>query len=89
MLFEAVDEGLATKTAREVRDTLPPSPERQVLGPAPAVLARIKERWRVHLLLKCFTRESFDAAMKVVRTVEDRTTHTLRVTLDVDPMAML
>ncbi len=60
-----------------------------MLGPAPAILAKVQARHRVHLLLKCFTASSFTVAMQRLATVEDLSTHTLRVTLDVDPMAMM
>ena len=89
VLFESKDEAVAQQAGREVRQKLPNSDECQVLGPAPAVLARLKERWRVHLVVKCMTSEAFAAAMEQLRTVEDMGTQKLRVTLDVDPVAML
>ena len=89
VLLESRQESAAHAAGREVRDRVPTSEDCQVLGPAPAVLPRLKERWRVHLLVKCMTAESFTAAMDQLRTVEDLSTQKLRVTLDVDPVAML
>ena len=54
-----------------------------------AVLTRVKDRWRWHVLSKCFTQKSFDQAMTQVPAIDDLSTQSLRVTLDVDPMSML
>ncbi len=61
----------------------------EVLGPAPAVIARVKDHWRWHMLVKAFTPAAFAAAMGAVGTVEDLATRTCRVTLDVDPSSMM
>jgi primosomal protein N' len=61
----------------------------EVLGPAPAVIARVKDRWRWHMLAKCFTPAAFAAAMAALGTVEDKGTRTCRVTLDVDPGSLM
>jgi primosomal protein N' (replication factor Y) len=61
----------------------------ETLGPAPPVLSRLKNRHRVHLLLKCFTQASFRSALDRIRNVETLTTPRLRVTLDVDPTSVL
>jgi len=61
----------------------------EVLGPAPAVVARIKERWRWHMLAKCYQPAAFEAAMVAIGSVEDLGTRTCRVTLDVDPGSLL
>ena len=89
VLFEAREERAAHAAAQGVRAQLPDGDERRTLGPAPAVVTKIKERYRVHLIVKCFSGAAFDDAMRVVRTVEDLTTQAMRVTLDVDPVAML
>ena len=52
----------------------------EVLGPAPSVIARVKDRWRWHMLAKCYTQASFAAAMTALGTVEDRGTRSCRVT---------
>ncbi len=61
----------------------------EVLGPAPAVIAKVKEQWRWHMLVKCFQPSSFAAAMAAVGTVEDLATRTCRITLDVDPSSLM
>ena len=61
----------------------------EVLGPAPAVIARVKDNWRWHMLVKCVSPDSFDEAMGAIGTVEDLATRTCRVTLDVDPSSLM
>ena len=61
----------------------------EVLGPAPAVVAKVKDRWRWHMLAKCFDPIAFAAAMSEVGTIEDLGTRSCRVTLDVDPGSLL
>jgi len=61
----------------------------EVLGPAPAVIARVKDKWRWHMLVKCFQPASFGKAMEAIGTVEDLGTRTCRVTLDVDPSSLM
>lgn len=63
--------------------------EVDMLGPAPSVIAKIKDRWRWHMLAKCFTADAFGRAMEALGTVEDRGTRSCRVTLDVDPSSLL
>jgi hypothetical protein len=41
------------------------------------------------VLAKCFTQEAFERALGLLATVEDRTTRSLRVLLDVDPLALM
>jgi primosomal protein N' len=53
------------------------------------VIARVKDRWRWHMLAKCFTPAAFAAAMAALGTVEDKGTRTCRVTLDVDPGSLM
>jgi primosomal protein N' len=60
-----------------------------VLGPAPAVITKVKDNWRWHMLVKCFDQVAFDAAMGAIGTVEDAGTRTCRVTLDVDPSSLM
>ena len=64
-------------------------PELDVLGPALAVIARVKDRWRWHMLAKCYTKPAFARAMQALGTVEDLGTRTCRVTLDVDPSSLM
>ncbi len=61
----------------------------EVLGPSPAVIAKVKDQWRWHMLVKAFTPASFAQAMTAIGTVEDLATRTCRVTLDVDPSSLM
>ena len=61
----------------------------EVLGPAPAVIGKVKDRWRWHMLAKCYTTDAFARAMQALGTVEDRASRTCRVTLDVDPGSLM
>ena len=61
----------------------------EVLGPAPAVIARVKDHWRWHMLVKAFTPAAFAEAMAAIGTVEDLGTRSCRVTLDVDPSSLM
>ena len=61
----------------------------EVLGPAPAVVAKVKDHWRWHILVKCFQPGSFAKAMAAIGTVEDAATRTCRLTLDVDPASLM
>ena len=89
VLFEGKDLVESSREALEVRKLFASIAEIEVLGPAPAIQAKIKDRYRVHLVVKCFTPAAFKAAIARVFTVEDRSTHKLRVTLDVDPGSLL
>ncbi len=89
VVFEARRESEAKDAGVALREDLRDLDDVDVLGPAQAILAKVQDRFRVHLLLKCFTPDSFQDAMRRLVDVEDRSTHTLRVTLDVDPMSMM
>ena len=58
-----------------------------LLGPAPCPLARIKDRWRWHLLLK----GSSEVLGRIVRYAATRLGRTgeVRVVIDRDPVSLL
>jgi primosomal protein N' (replication factor Y) len=58
-----------------------------ILGPAPCALARIKDRWRWHVLLK----GASDEIGKFVRYAASRITSAgdVRVVIDRDPVSLL
>ena len=89
VLFESRDLGLAMRKAQAVAQGLQGLESVEPLGPAPAIQARIQERHRVHIVVKCFTQAAFQLAMTRLGTVEDLADHKLRVTLDVDPGPLL
>ena len=58
-----------------------------LLGPAPCPLARIKDRWRWHLLLKGPSRDIGRVVRYAARTLRQR--HDVRITIDRDPVSVL
>jgi primosomal protein N' (replication factor Y) len=82
---EAEAQGLLQKAVEPLRGL----PDLEVLGPAPAVVAKVKDHWRWHMLVKCFQPTSFQRAMAAIGTVEDLGTRTCRITLDVDPSSLM
>ncbi|MGH7526430.1 MAG: replication restart helicase PriA [Gemmatimonadales bacterium] len=92
LLVSGLDEGEVGRRAAELADWCTALVERhdlpiQVLGPAPCPLARIKDRWRWHVLLK----GPSEALGRVVRYAARRLPRgrTTRVTIDRDPVALL
>lgn len=89
VLVEGHDLAKVNHTNQDVRALLDGIPDLQVLGPAPAILSRIKNRHRVHCLIKAFTDAAFDTCMERLEDIESRTTQTMRVILDVDPGSVM
>ena len=52
------------------------------------MVPRIKGRWRHHILVKCFNDEGFRAVMAAFGELENHSSQTLRITIDVDPGSM-
>ena len=61
----------------------------QVLGPAPAPLARLRARYRFRILLKSSDRKALRAVAAELATHVDHAASRARATLDIDPVAML
>jgi primosomal protein N' (replication factor Y) (superfamily II helicase) len=89
VLAEARSEPEAQQLLRAAVEPLRGIVDTEVLGPAPAVIARVKDHWRWHMLVKAFTPAAFAQAMAAIGTVEDLATRTCRVTLDVDPASLM
>jgi primosomal protein N' (replication factor Y) (superfamily II helicase) len=89
VLAEARVETEAQQLLQEAVKPLAGIDDIEVLGPAPAVIARVKDHWRWHMLVKCYQPASFAAAMAAIGTVEDLATRTCRITLDVDPGSLM
>jgi primosomal protein N' (replication factor Y) len=89
VLAESRSEQEAQKLLQQALAPLRGLPEVEVLGPAPAVVARVKDHWRWHMLVKCYQPASFAAAMAAIGTVEDLATRSCRITLDVDPSSLM
>ncbi len=66
------------------------APAADVVGPAPSPLAKIKNRWRWHLILRCEDRELLG---RLLRYASARAPHTsrgpIRVIFDRDPVSLL
>jgi primosomal protein N' (replication factor Y) len=89
VLAESRREAEAQAPLRQACALTRPLADVDVLGPAPAVVARVKDRWRWHMLVKCYHGPAFARAMAALGTVEDLGTRTCRVTLDVDPGSLM
>ena len=62
----------------------------QIIGPAPAPVERIKNRWRWHLLLKAeHPRDLTKVSRYLVQRFPVPKEHQMRVALDRDPVALL
>ena len=85
VLVEGHDLDKVRATTSQIRGLVDDVADLQALGPAPAILSKVKHRHRVHCLIKCFTDVAFEACMQRLADVEFRTTQTMRVILDVDP----
>ena len=89
VLAEGKKESDAQQILRQACEPLNTMKNVEVLGPAPAVITKVKDNWRWHMLVKCFDQSAFDHAMGAIGTVEDLGTRTCRVTLDVDPSSLM
>jgi len=89
VLAEGRKESDAQQLLRQACKPLETMKNVEVLGPAPAVIHKVKDHWRWHMLVKCFDKEAFGRAMDAIGTVEDLGTRTTRVTLDVDPSSLM
>jgi primosomal protein N' (replication factor Y) len=91
LLVEGKDDAATESLARELRGQLVDAAASrfQVLGPARAPVARIKERWRWHLLVKCPDPAAFQLARGAAAGLESRSDGKARVLVDVDPISML
>ena len=66
-----------------------PSPRFEVLGPAPAPLARLRGRYRFALIVKGSDAARVREASKLLSCAIARLPRSLRATLDIDPVSML
>jgi primosomal protein N' (replication factor Y) len=92
LVVSGLEEGAVTRRAAALADWCQALAERHrlelsVLGPAPAPIARLKERWRWHVLLKGPT----ETIGRVVRALAPRLRPDadVRIALDRDPVSLL
>lgn len=85
---DAVEQELAEEAANQIAKLLMrTAPGARVLGPAPAPLARLRNRYRYHVLLRSVDRSALrPGLLAVARAAFDRR---IRVAIDVDPVSML
>jgi primosomal protein N' (replication factor Y) len=91
ILVSHPEEERTRQAADRVAEKLAPLCEEwgaSILGPAPCPIARVRQRFRVQLLIKC---PQPRALRQVVFAARDRVVRSqpVRVTLDVDPVSML
>ena len=72
--------------SRSVKNT---SPGLVVLGPSPAVLAKISNEFRYSLLLKCASPKQLAGVLASIRLREKKLPRNMRLIVDVDPVYML
>lgn len=81
---------LSRALAHYLRQELPPQAE--LCGPADAPLAKLKDRWRRQLLLKCPDAAQAAAGVERARRIlleKERTPRDLLLAIDVDPFGMM
>ncbi len=86
VLCTGTDNAKTADVARQVADLASGCNGVQVLGPAPAPIERIKDRWRWHILIKAPEAEAAEKAVRILAEMKPRGT---RVMIDVDPMSLL
>lgn len=92
--IDALDEEVARHAAGVIAAHAKSSPEGasrvvEVLGPAAAPLARLRGRYRFRVLLRSKDRRALRAAVAVAAAVIPDIDRRVRVTVDMDPVAML
>jgi primosomal protein N' (replication factor Y) len=86
--FDAVDEAEALREARRLTAVATSAaPDVDALGPAPAPLARLRNRYRFQLFLRAAKREPLRRALLAVARSAPK--GKVRVSIDVDPVSML
>lgn len=92
--IDAIDVRLAERTAAIVADRAKSSPAAraghvEVLGPAPAPLARLRGRYRYRVLLRAAERGPLRALLSSLEPVLESLDRRVRAAIDVDPVSML
>jgi primosomal protein N' (replication factor Y) len=91
---DAADESTARRVAAELAAHARSAPEVargsvEVLGPAPAPIARLRGRYRFRVLLRGRERKYLRAVLDAVAAARVKTDRRARAVIDVDPVAML
>ena len=94
MRVDAVDEKAALEACAELaRVALATEPVRKnaviVRGPAPAPIARVRNRWRFRLMLRAAERAPLRAVLAAVDRARQTLARDVRASIDVDPVQLL
>jgi primosomal protein N' (replication factor Y) (superfamily II helicase) len=92
--IDAVEEDRAREVAARFAAQARSHPEAargaiEILGPAPAPIARLRNRYRFRVLLRAMNRGALRGVMKSLVAIRDERDRKVRVALDVDPVSML
>ncbi len=92
--IDAVDEERAGQAAEQLSQAAIAAAEQQggqvdVLGPAPAPIAKVRGRHRFRVLLRAKERRALRAVLLALVPVRDRLPTSVRVVFDVDPVQMM
>lgn len=85
--FDSLDEQLVGREARRVAALLNDHEQVEVLGPAAAPLARLRNRYRYRFLLRAKDRTQLRQALLVIARAPSH--HKVRRVVDIDPQSML
>jgi len=91
---DAVDESVAREVAERLAAYARTTPEGrlrhvEVVGPAPAPIARLRGRYRFRVMLRAPSRAPLRAVLFHLADERERVSRKARVALDVDPLSML
>jgi primosomal protein N' (replication factor Y) (superfamily II helicase) len=91
---DASDEAVARRTAGRLAAHARSTPDAsrgtvEVLGPAPAPIARLRGRYRFRVMLRAKSRAPLRAVLAALVPVKDELDRHARVAIDVDPVSML
>lgn len=86
IILDGVDEKKVTNAALSLAGKLQVGRESRILGPSPAPLLKIRNRYRWHILVLS---ENHSALVKVLRAAKGMKITAVRVTVRVDPVQLL
>ncbi|CAN5654608.1 primosomal protein N' [soil metagenome] len=89
--FDAVDEGEARTACAAVAEACRKiaDPKVLVLGPSPAPLARLRNRFRYRILVRCPERVPLRKVLLVAERMRHELSRHVRMVIDVDPVQLL
>jgi primosomal protein N' (replication factor Y) (superfamily II helicase) len=92
--LDAADEGRVTRASRTLATAALATSAGQsgtveVLGPAPAPIARLRGRFRYRVLLRAKDRRALRATLLALVPTRDRMDRAVRIAIDVDPVQMM